>query len=193
MAVTGLAGPGLRRTPMRAGPPSHSLRGCPYDDWRGGRPVPEVAALGAAGDRPLPREPDARGPAVLTGHSLVLDADCLLAQGAEAEISEVVGHGTPDHVEAVATGDGDLTLGFDLRVAGASTDEVYTAMDWLVARQDEIEATLAGLYRSKNGEALPDLRVHGVVQAVRWHSLITPPSTFRRRTGAPSGTTTGAS
>jgi hypothetical protein len=45
----------------------------------------------------------------------------------------------------------------------------------------------------QNGEALPDLRVHGVVQAARWYSLITPPSTFRRRTGAPSGTTTGAS
>ncbi len=34
------------------------------------------------------------------------------------------------------------------------------------------------------------LRVHGVVHAARWYSLITPPSTFRRCTGASSGTTT---
>jgi hypothetical protein len=38
---------------------------------------------------------------------------------------------------------GDTTLGGDLGVAGASTDEIYAAMDWLVSRQDTIEATLA--------------------------------------------------
>jgi len=37
----------------------------------------------------------------------------------------------------------DTTLGADLAVAGASTDEVYAAMDWLVAGQDRIEAQLA--------------------------------------------------
>jgi hypothetical protein len=37
----------------------------------------------------------------------------------------------------------DTTLGVDLGVAGASTDEVYAAMDWLLARQDAIEARLA--------------------------------------------------
>jgi Transposase DDE domain len=37
----------------------------------------------------------------------------------------------------------DSTLGVDLEVAGASTDEVYAAMDWLVARQDAIERRLA--------------------------------------------------
>jgi hypothetical protein len=37
----------------------------------------------------------------------------------------------------------DVTLGADLGVAGASTDEVYAAMDWLVHRQDAIEAGLA--------------------------------------------------
>src|SRR6266498_2764676 len=36
----------------------------------------------------------------------------------------------------------DVTLGADLGVAGASTDEVYQAMDWLVGRQDHIEAEL---------------------------------------------------
>jgi hypothetical protein len=37
----------------------------------------------------------------------------------------------------------DTTLGGDLGVAGASTDEIYAAMDWLVLRQDAIEAELA--------------------------------------------------
>jgi hypothetical protein len=37
----------------------------------------------------------------------------------------------------------DTTLGADLDITGASTDEVYAAMDWLLERQDAIEATLA--------------------------------------------------
>jgi len=37
----------------------------------------------------------------------------------------------------------DCTLGPDLDVAGASTDEVYAAMDWLADRQDAIEKKLA--------------------------------------------------
>jgi hypothetical protein len=37
----------------------------------------------------------------------------------------------------------DVTLGADLGIAGASTDEIYAAMDWLAHRQDAIEAKLA--------------------------------------------------
>jgi len=37
----------------------------------------------------------------------------------------------------------DTTLGADLGVAGASTDDIYAAMDWLEGRQDDIEAGLA--------------------------------------------------
>lgn len=37
----------------------------------------------------------------------------------------------------------DTSLGVDLDVAGASTDEVYACMDWLLGRQDAIEAKLA--------------------------------------------------
>jgi hypothetical protein len=37
----------------------------------------------------------------------------------------------------------DSTLGVDLGVVGAGTDEVYAAMDWLLERQDAIEAALA--------------------------------------------------
>jgi hypothetical protein len=37
----------------------------------------------------------------------------------------------------------DVTLGADLGVAAASTDDIYAAMDWLAGRQDSIEAGLA--------------------------------------------------
>ncbi len=37
----------------------------------------------------------------------------------------------------------DSTVGVDLDVASASTDEIYAAMDWLQARQDAIETKLA--------------------------------------------------
>lgn len=37
----------------------------------------------------------------------------------------------------------DVTLGPDLDVADAGTDEIYAAMDWLLERQDAIETTLA--------------------------------------------------
>jgi hypothetical protein len=51
----------------------------------------------------------------------------------------------------------DVTLGTDLGVAGASTDEVYGAMDWLLARQDAIEAGLARRHLREGGMALFDL------------------------------------
>ncbi|MBO8150789.1 IS1634 family transposase (plasmid) [Rhodococcus sp. ZPP] len=38
----------------------------------------------------------------------------------------------------------DTTLGVDLEVTGAGTDEIYAAMDWLTGRQDHIEKQLAG-------------------------------------------------
>jgi hypothetical protein len=51
----------------------------------------------------------------------------------------------------------DTTLGRDLGVAGASTDEAYAAMDWLLARQDGIEAALARRHLAAGGMALFDL------------------------------------
>jgi hypothetical protein len=42
----------------------------------------------------------------------------------------------------------DTTLGVDLGVAGASTDEIYAAMDWLAGRQDAIERKLAAKHLS---------------------------------------------
>jgi len=38
---------------------------------------------------------------------------------------------------------GDVTLGADLGIEDATTDEAYAAMDWLAARQDAIEKKLA--------------------------------------------------
>jgi Transposase DDE domain len=51
----------------------------------------------------------------------------------------------------------DTTLGADLGVAGASTDEGYEAMDWLLGRQDGIEAGLARRHLAHGGMALFDL------------------------------------
>ena len=45
----------------------------------------------------------------------------------------------------------------------------------------------------QNAAGYSDLRVHGSVHAARWYSLIMPPSTFRRCTGASNGTTAGSS
>ncbi len=49
------------------------------------------------------------------------------------------------------------TLAADLGVAGASTDDVYAAMDWLVERQADIEAALARRHLSGGGRVLYDL------------------------------------
>lgn len=51
----------------------------------------------------------------------------------------------------------DTSLGADLDIAAARTDEVYAAMDWLLARQDGIEKTLASRHLSSGGMALFDL------------------------------------
>jgi Transposase DDE domain len=51
----------------------------------------------------------------------------------------------------------DTTLGADLGVAGASRDEVYAAMDWLLGRQDGIEAALARRHLREGGMAMFDL------------------------------------
>jgi hypothetical protein len=55
-------------------------------------------------------------------------------------VSRVV---APAPKRATLSGWVDTTLGVDLDVADASTDEVYAAMDWLVDQQDRIEAKLA--------------------------------------------------
>jgi hypothetical protein len=51
----------------------------------------------------------------------------------------------------------DVTLGPDLGVAGASTDEAYAAMDWLRERQDDIEKQLAARHLDQGGIAMFDL------------------------------------
>jgi hypothetical protein len=54
-------------------------------------------------------------------------------------------------------GSGDTTIGADLGVAGASTDEVYAAMDWLEGRQRGIEKRLAARHLAPGGIAMFDL------------------------------------
>jgi hypothetical protein len=58
-------------------------------------------------------------------------------------ISRVV---APASKLATLTSWGDTTLGADLGVAGATTDDIYGAMDWLGRRQDQIEKHLAALH-----------------------------------------------
>lgn len=52
----------------------------------------------------------------------------------------------------------DTTLVEDLGLEGVGTDEVYAAMDWLVSRQDSIEAALARRHLAK--EHNPSLRAY---------------------------------
>lgn len=51
----------------------------------------------------------------------------------------------------------DTTLAADLGVAEVGTDQVYAAMDWLVARQPAVEAALAGRHLDAGGLVLFDL------------------------------------
>jgi hypothetical protein len=52
---------------------------------------------------------------------------------------------------------GDTTLATDLGVAGAGTDEVYEAMDWLLAQKGKIEKKLARRHLREGGIAMYDL------------------------------------
>jgi len=52
---------------------------------------------------------------------------------------------------------GDTTLASDLGVAGASTDDVYDAMDWLLAQKGKIEKKLARRHLHEGGIAMYDL------------------------------------
>src|SRR5260370_27023831 len=51
----------------------------------------------------------------------------------------------------------DVTLGTDLGVAGASTDEAYDAMAWREPRPDDIETQLAARHLREGGIAMFDL------------------------------------
>jgi hypothetical protein len=52
---------------------------------------------------------------------------------------------------------GQTTLGSTLGVADATEDELYAAMDWLLARQGAIEARLAARHLAEDGLVLYDL------------------------------------
>jgi transposase len=52
---------------------------------------------------------------------------------------------------------GDTTLAPDLGVDNAATDDVYAAMDWLLAQQRKIEKKLAKRHLSEGGTAMYDL------------------------------------
>jgi hypothetical protein len=51
----------------------------------------------------------------------------------------------------------DTTIGVDFGMAGIHTDEVYSALDWLLTRQPAIEKTLAHRHLTSGGIAMFDL------------------------------------
>src|SRR6266542_4440510 len=51
----------------------------------------------------------------------------------------------------------DTTVGVDLGLLDASTDQVYAAMDWLLSRQQPIQAALAARHLAAGGRVLFDL------------------------------------
>ncbi|MGD0607868.1 MAG: IS1634 family transposase [Streptosporangiaceae bacterium] len=53
--------------------------------------------------------------------------------------------------------DGDTTLASDLGISGACTDDVYAAMDWLLAQKGKIEGKLARKHLREGGIAMYDL------------------------------------
>jgi len=52
---------------------------------------------------------------------------------------------------------GDTTLAADLGLADCTTDDVYAAMDWLLARKEQIEKKLARRHLPAGGTAMYDL------------------------------------
>ena len=93
----------------------------------------------------------------------------------------------------------DVTLGPDLGVAGASTDDIYAAMDWLAARQDDIEKQLAArhLHRGRHRHVRPVLLVGGGQRIASWPRSGTPgtasAASRRSSTGCSPTTTAGRS
>ena len=89
----------------------------------------------------------------------------------------------------------DVTLGADLGVAGASTDDIYAAMDWLAARQDDIEQQLARRHLREGGIAMFDLSSSWVEGSIAsWPRSGTPgtASAARRRSSTGCSPTTRA-
>src|SRR5260370_31026134 len=71
--------------------------------------------------------------------------------------------------------------------------QVGDAIGQRAQRRGLVQGSVRPVVPLQNIVVVSDLRVHRVLQAARWYSLMTPPSTFRHRTGAPSGTRTGSS
>ena len=65
----------------------------------------------------------------------------------------------------------DTTLGADLGVAEASTDDIYAAMDWLAHRQDAIEAQAGRPAPGPGGEPGADGAVRPVLLVAGRHAL----------------------
>jgi hypothetical protein len=108
---------------------------------KGERLVPAGQAAAITGSLPHGHVAAAHAMAVKLGLPALLGPACPQRDLALAlVISRVV---RPGSKLSTRTWWGDTTLGADLGVGQASTDDIYAAMDWLVRRQDAIEAQLA--------------------------------------------------
>ena len=66
------------------------------------------------------------------------------------------------------------TLAEELGVAEATEDELYAALDWLLARQERIEKKLAARHLTEGGLVLYDVRAVPTKAApARWRTLVT--------------------
>src|SRR5579859_4648392 len=152
----------------QAGPPPRLLLGLPAAHLprrRQGQERDRGQPVVAAGPRRRPDRRRAEGPAAGPGrrggrhHPVGAARPCRrrARDGPEAGAARAAGARARDPARARARSRviapasklstlawwDDTTLGADLGVAGASTDDIYAAMDWLVRRQDAIEAGLA--------------------------------------------------
>jgi hypothetical protein len=78
-------------------------------------------------------------------------------------------------------------------VRSAVADHELDPISLFAEVHEQVPGLLGGPVPLQNPAATSDVRILDPVHAARWYSLMTPPSTLRRRTGASKGTTTGSS
>jgi hypothetical protein len=110
-----------------------------------------------AESNPLPPDPYAncekpppvhRGNASATAQRDGTTKPTVRTAGSSRDDAQARGPARPRPALSTLTWWADVTLGADLGVAEAGTDDIYAAMDWLVSRQDSIEAELARRHKA---------------------------------------------
>ena len=189
----GRPGAGGHGSLTRGQPRQPGTRTAPSDPRTGGRPGRDAAPgppVSAAGHgRPPPAlEPHGHVAAVLGMlRSLGLERTPRPAAVADARTSPSrsswPASWRPASKLATARGLGATTLAAELDVEGATEDELYGALDWLLARQPSVERALARRHLAPG--ALVLLRRH--VHLVRGHAAARSRPTATAGTTGPTG------